>query len=294
MPEIMNHTLHANGFDFGVRVYPADSPDGSVLVWLHGGAFLFGTIDMPESDWVARQLSAAGMTVVSVDYTLGPVEGLPPLPPVAEGEVRRDPAELAAELAAAGPRSPYPTASMQTVEAYRWTRENAYRWGGDPARVSLGGASAGGNLSAGAAVRLRDAGEPLPSALMLIYPVLHGTVPPMDAELAAFLGAIPGGGGLPPEAGRAINEIYFGEGSPTEVYAYPGGHEMRGMPRTLIVTAEHDSLRPSGEAFAADLALGGVDVRLEKESGAQHGYLDKVGDPSAAHTLDLMVRTMAD
>lgn len=294
MPEVTNHTLHAHGFDFGVRVYPANDPDGSVLVWLHGGAFLWGTIDMPESDEVAKQVRAAGTTVVAVDYTLGPVEGLPPLPPREDGETGPDPEQVAAEIAAAGPRSPYPTASLQTVEAHRWARENASRWGGDPKRVSLGGASAGANLSAGAAVRLRDAGDELPDSLLLIYPVLHETVPPMDAELAGFLESLPGGGGLPAEAGRAINEIYFGAVSPTEVYAHPGGHDMRGMPRTLIVTAEHDSLRPSGEAFAADLALGGVDVTLLKEPAAQHGYLNEIGDPTAAHTIGLMIRTMAD
>lgn len=293
MSETTSHTLTANGFDFVVRVYPAADPNGSVLVWLHGGAFLFGTIDMPEADEVAKQVSAAGATVVSVDYTLGPVDGLPPLPPRADGEAGPDPEQVAAELAAAGPRSPYPTASLQTVEAFLWVRENASRWGGDPDRVSLGGASAGANLAAGATVRLRDAAGALPASLLLVYPVLHEEVPAMDAELAGFLASLPGGGGLPPEAGRAINAIYFGTESPTEIYAHPGGHDMRGMPRTLIVTAEHDSLRPSGEAFAADLALGGVDVTLEKEPAAQHGYLNEVGDLSAAHTLELMVGVLS-
>lgn len=293
MTTTTDHTLHAHGFDFGVRVYPAADPNGSVLVWLHGGAFLFGTIDMPEADEVAKQVSAAGTTVVSVDYTLGPVDGLPPLPPREEGQSGPDLEQVAAELAAAGPRSPYPTASLQTVEAYHWARENAARWGGDPERVSIGGASAGANLSAGAAVRLRDAGGSLPASLMLIYPVLHETVPPMDAELSDFLASLPGGGGLPPEAGKELNAIYFGGESPTEIYAHPGGHDMSGMPRTLIVTAEHDSLRPSGEAFAEDLERGGVDVTLVMEKQAQHGYLNEVGDPDAAHTIGLMLETMS-
>ena len=50
-----------------VRVYPATTPNGTGLVWAHGGGFLFGDIDMPESDWVARQLAERGTTVVSVD-----------------------------------------------------------------------------------------------------------------------------------------------------------------------------------------------------------------------------------
>ena len=151
MAEITGHTLTENGFDFGVRVYPAADPNGSVLVWLHGGAFMFGTLDMPEADTVARRLSDAGTTVVSVDYTLSPVDGLPPLPPQEAGAPGPSPEQVAAEIAAAGPRSPYPTASLQTAAAFLWARENAAGWRGDTARVSLGGASAGGNLSAGAA-----------------------------------------------------------------------------------------------------------------------------------------------
>ena len=54
MPAITEHTLRAADFDFRVRVYPADTPNGSVLVWLHGGGFMFGSVDMPEADDVSR------------------------------------------------------------------------------------------------------------------------------------------------------------------------------------------------------------------------------------------------
>ena len=294
MSETTDHPLTANGFDFRVRLYPAAEPNGSTLVWLHGGAFLFGTIEMPEADEIAKRLSAAGTTVVSVDYTLGPVDALPPLPPRRDGEAGPDPEQVAAELAAAGPRSPYPTASLQTVEAFRWATEHASDWGGDAEQVSLGGASAGGNLSAGATVRLRDGGDALPACLVLVYPVLHATLPPMDDELAGFLRGLPGGGGLPPEAGQAINDVYLAGASPMEVYAFPGGHDMRGMPRTLILTAEFDGLRPSAEAFAADLVRGGVDVRVVRERGAAHGDLNEIGDPSAEHTLSLIAGALSD
>ena len=43
MPAIIEHTLHAADFDFRVRVYPGETPNGSVLVWLHGGGFMFGS-----------------------------------------------------------------------------------------------------------------------------------------------------------------------------------------------------------------------------------------------------------
>jgi acetyl esterase/lipase len=56
-----------------VRVHHPDGPALTGLVWAHGGAFFGGDLDMPESDWVARQFAARGITVVAVDYRLAPV-----------------------------------------------------------------------------------------------------------------------------------------------------------------------------------------------------------------------------
>ena len=67
---------------------------------------------------------------------------------------------------------------------------------------------------------------------------------------------------------------------------------MRGMPRTLIVNAERDELRLSGEAFAADLARGGVDVEVIRERGTLHGYLNATGDPATERTLAHMRRVL--
>lgn len=162
MTEFHDVALTGGGFDFRVRVYPAPQPTGAVLNWLHGGAFMFGTLDMPEADQVGRCLSESGTTVVSVDYTLAPLDALAALGPIDGGEGMPapegmpTPEQMRAEMEAAGPRARYPVASLQTVVAFDWAVANAQRWGAAPTRVLLGGASAGGNLAAGAAVRLRD------------------------------------------------------------------------------------------------------------------------------------------
>ncbi|MTE24308.1 alpha/beta hydrolase fold domain-containing protein [Microbacterium sp. ZXX196] len=57
----------------GVRVYPAEHPTGSALVWAHGGGFAAGSVDMPEGDAVARAFAARDVPTVSVDYRLAPV-----------------------------------------------------------------------------------------------------------------------------------------------------------------------------------------------------------------------------
>ena len=53
-----------------IRVYrdATATPSGRALVWVHGGAFIGGNLDMPESNWVARELAARGIPVASVDY----------------------------------------------------------------------------------------------------------------------------------------------------------------------------------------------------------------------------------
>ena len=156
MTDTHDVALEGGGHDFRVRVYPAAEPNGAMLVWLHGGAFMFGTLEMPEADQVGRRLSAAGVTVVSVDYTLAPLDALESLAAPDPDADFPSPEQLRAEAAAAGPRARFPVASLQTVAAFDWAVGNAARYGADAERVALGGASAGANLSAGAAMRLRD------------------------------------------------------------------------------------------------------------------------------------------
>src|SRR5829696_6462595 len=139
-----------------VRIYTptGGGADLPCLVWLHGGAFRMGDLDMPEADWTARQIcERAGAVVVSVDYRL------------CVGGVT------------------YPVPHDDVVAALRWVRDNAVSLGVDADRISLGGASAGGNLAAGATLRLRDDDGWLPAALLLAYTTVHPIVPPLSPRL---------------------------------------------------------------------------------------------------------------
>lgn len=280
--------LREAGFDFRLRIYPADAPDGTALVWLHGGAFMFGTVDMPEADQVGRRLSAQGTTVVSVDYTLAPMDAVTALPPPPPGAPIPSPEQLRAEAEAAGPRARFPVASKQVAAAFAWTIAHADELSVTPHRVALGGASAGGNIAAGSALRLRDAGREQPAGLVLVYPVLHAPLPTADAELVASLEGLPAFLTFPPESTKAINANYLGDAPDVEGYAFPGGHDVSGLPPTLIVNADRDRLRASGQQFAAELALAGVDVWLTRERGAVHGFLNEIGDAASERTLDRM------
>jgi acetyl esterase/lipase len=169
--------------------------------------------------------------------------------------------------------------------AWRWASAGAAL--GVPARCwHLGGASAGGNLAAAAALRARDTGLPAPATLMLVYPVLHDELPAPSEALKRLLQTLPSEARFPPERCRELNLNYVG--SPALLkhpQAFPAHGDLADLPATLIVNAEVDDLRPSGEDFAARLARAGVDVSVFKEPGTWHGYLNDFASPPAARTV---------
>jgi acetyl esterase len=255
--------------DLRVRLYEpaADAERVAGLVWAHGGAFMHGDLDMPEADWVARSLAAAGVVVVSVDYRLAPELDY------------RDPA-----VAQAPGGARFPVASEEVTFAYGWARDAGLGVG--PGRWSLGGASAGGNLAAGASLRLRNAGGAQPRSVVLAYPVAHYELPAPSPELAAKIAALPPERDFPPEAMRAMGANYLGRSDlPISPYAHPGGQDLRGLPPTFVVTSDHDALRSSGEAYCAELAAAGVDVLLVREDSTYHGHLNEPDTAGAARSI---------
>ena len=100
-------------------------------MWLHGGGFVSGGLDMPESDYLGRVLASSGTPVLSVEYRLA-----------------RDGVH-------------FPVPHEDALAGWFWARRNAADLGLDPDLLCLGGAGAGGNLAVGAALYLIDAGKPL-------------------------------------------------------------------------------------------------------------------------------------
>jgi acetyl esterase/lipase len=266
--DISEHSVPGPHGPIPVRVYtpPGAAPTAAPgLVWLHGGAFWGGDLDMREADWTAREVCArAGAVVVSVDYRLA-VDG-----------VR------------------YPVPHDDTVAAVAWVRDNAVHLGVDPARISLGGGSAGGNLTAGAALKLRDRDGWLPASLLLAYPALHPQVPAPSRSLAVALAELPPLFQPPAEEGDPVEENYLGgPASSADGYAFPANAVLGGLCPTLVVNAEYDRLRASGEAFTAALAVAGVDVRQVLVRGLLHGFLNLPAEVEpVSHCLDLMAEVV--
>ncbi|NYD67539.1 alpha/beta hydrolase [Agromyces atrinae] len=256
-----------------VRVYRADdagaggsgaragagSGSGSAgVVWAHGGGFQWGDLDMPEADWVARAFASRGIHVISVDYRL------------------------------ASPSVHYPVPSDDVEAALAWTRAHAASLGIDPDRIVLAGASAGGNLAAGVALRVA-ATAAAPRALFLAYPTLHAVQSAPSESLRALLDANPEADRFGPDAVRTMYEGYLGgpvDGAP--VFAVPGlatADDVRSLPPVLIVTGEADELRVSAEDFARTLGAAGVPVQISLEPGTEHGHLNRPEQPAAARTI---------
>lgn len=251
-----------------VRIYTptAEVPVGApCLVWLHGGGFIGGDLDMHEADWTAREVCAsAGAVVVSVDYRL------------AVGGVC------------------YPVPHDDTVAAITWVRDHAEDLGVDPARIVIGGASAGGNLTAGAALKLRDRDGWVPAALALVYPVLHARVPSPSTVLASTLAELPPVFRTSPGEERPLTVNYLGGPlSSADGYAFAATAVLDGLCPTLVLNAEYDNLRPSGEAFTAALALAGVDVLQVTVRGMLHGFLNLPSEVEPVRRcLDLISETV--
>jgi acetyl esterase/lipase len=301
MPRMIEPYPGADGL---VRVYPADAAAArptAALVWVHGGGFAAGDLDMPEADWVAHTLAARGVTVVSVDYRL------------------------------VGDGCRYPAPSDDVITAWRWTLEHAGELGIDPGRAVLGGASAGGNLVTGSILRIlaRAAGptraiidsaggapapgatpevaqetrapsaklDAVPAGVFLAYPTMLAVQPAPDAALRAMLDADPEADTFGPASVREMYERYLG-GSVDDapLPAVPGlaaASDLVGFPPVLMVNSEVDELRVSGEVFAATLAAAGVPTEVVTEPGTRHGHLNRPDEPAASATIDRVVRWLA-
>jgi len=263
-----------------VRVYPATpganasgGEHGAGLVWAHGGGFVAGDLDMPEADWVARSLAARGVTVVSVDY----------------------------RLASAEQGNHYPAASDDVLAAWRWTLAHAAELDVDPARLVVGGASAGANLVTGAVLRLltesRQAGTALPAGVFLAYPTLLAVQPAPDGALRALLDANPSADRFGPANVEAMYETYLG--GPVDdapLPAVPGraaASDLAGFPPVLMINGEADELRVSGEVFAATLLEAGVPLELVVEPDTEHGHLNRPDEPAASDSIERIVRWIA-
>src|SRR4051812_5676616 len=228
-----------------VRIYQQDGEPTGLVVYFHGGGFCIGSIGLMDN--VARELThATGAVVVSVEYRLAP-------------------------------EHPYPEGLDDCETVTRWAVANVERFGVAPGKVVVAGESAGGNLSAALALRLRDAGDVALAGQVLLYPGVAGGRRDF-ASIDEFDGIILTKGSL-----SVYWEAYSGG---RDIDDDPGAaplnaDSLRGLPPALVILAGGDLLRDEGRAYATRLREEGVDVEEVCCAGQPHGFLN-FGLPAAA------------
>ena len=216
------------------RIYtPFGDDPFPVVLHVHGGGFVAGDLDVVDERARALALDV-GAVVVSVTY-------------------RR------------APEARFPAAHDDVFAALQWTAEEIAGHGGDPDRIGVLGDSAGANLAASAVIRARDAAGPAVRSLVLLYPLVNPVADTASRREFA--------------EGYLIHLAalqWFGAQyvtSPADV-ADPrlalDANPLAGLPPTLVVTTEYDTLRDEGEQFAEALRAAEVDVTGVRLDGLVH------------------------
>ncbi|MDX6642964.1 MAG: acetyl esterase, partial [Solirubrobacteraceae bacterium] len=227
----------------GARLYvPHDGGEsGGLLVYFHGGGFV--VCDLKTHDNTCRFLSReAGTRVLSVDYRLAP-------------------------------EHPFPAGVEDALAAFRFAVEHATELGADPARVAVGGDSAGGNLAAGVARGAAADDGPAPAFQLLFYPWLD-----LSSKRESY---------------RLFGEDFFLTEANLDWYAshYLAeagealdprcspllAEKLDGIAPAYIATAGFDPLRDEGEEYAQRLRAAGVPVALRRHDGLIHGFVNTIG-----------------
>jgi acetyl esterase len=231
------------------RLYRPVGGRTPLVVYLHGGGWTIGSLE--THDRICRRLAeGSGSAVLAIDYRLAP-------------------------------EHPWPASVDDTVSALRWVASGPPELGEALGAVAVAGDSAGGTLAALACLRLREEDPAaLPDLQVLLYANtdLTGAQPSMREKAAGW--------GLDAEAIRFFNSQWVPDRTrwPDPGVSPLHAPHLSGLPKALIVTAEHDPLRDESEAYAHRLRDAGVEAELRREPGLIHNFmmLDEVSPACAA------------
>ena len=196
--------------------------DSATILWLHGGGYCNCSINTHRT-MVSRISRASKARALLIDYRLAP-------------------------------EHPFPAAVEDATAAYRWLLSA----GVDPARLVIGGDSAGGGLTLATLVSLRDAGDPLPGAAICVSPWVDlecvGTSMTTKAEIDPIVDR--------DDALRQA-EAYHVETAPRHPLVSPIHADLSGLPPILVQVGTSETLLDDSTRLAAKAKGDGVDVTLE-------------------------------
>lgn len=222
----------------------------SGLIYFHGGGWVLGGPDT-HGDMCAEMAAGADVVVVLVDYRLAP-------------------------------ENPHPAQLQDSLAVLSWLREHGAEIGMNPAKIIGGGDSAGGQMTAGLSLYLRDRGLKPLCGMVLIYPVLGADVDTPSYrrnanapcltrdEMIFFLESFMGGrGGANWSDPLAVPLL---------------AADLSNLPPAFITVAAYDPLHDDGVNFHARLMSAGVQSNLRREPALAHSYMRArhVSEPAMA------------
>ena len=243
MASVENLRIPGPEGEIPIRIYTPEAEwPRPAMVYFHGGGWV--VCDLDTHDVVCRAIARrAAAVVVAVDYRLAP-------------------------------EHKFPSAVTDAYAATGWVAANAERLGIDPKRISVGGDSAGGNLATVVSLIARDNSGPALALQALVYPVtdLSTFETPSYSEFADNHYLTRG------QMEWFRDNYLTGPEDGSHPHASPLlAGDLRGLPPALIITAECDTLRDEGEAYARRLEDAGVAVTCTRYAGMIHPFFSLSG-----------------
>jgi acetyl esterase/lipase len=216
-------------------IIPQGAPQDSVLLYFHGGGFIFCSLKTHRA-MVARLALAGGTRALSVDYRLAP-------------------------------EHPFPAAPDDCLAAYRWLVQS----GISPQRIVVAGDSAGGNLALVLLLTLRAAGEPLPAAAVCLSPATDLAWTGESMRTKAGVDPIFPQGASSPLA-NSIQSDYVRSEDPRNPFLSPLYGDWHGMPPILLQVGENEILLDDSRRLADKVRAAGGQVAITVWPGLWHVF----------------------
>ncbi|WP_172296441.1 alpha/beta hydrolase [Pseudoruegeria sp. HB172150] len=223
----------ADGQAQAARLYRSGKEFAPILLYVHGGGWVGGSIAL--NDPACRTLVAeSGWNVFSISYRLAP-------------------------------RYPFPAGLNDVQAALGWLAQNANSMGLDGARIAIGGASAGANLSMAAALL-----QPGAFVGMLLYYGVYDR--DFDNESMLRHDTDPG---ITRTRVQEIFQLYAPDAGTDPLVTPLHAKNLSGLPPACLIAAEIDVLRSENEAMAARLREAGINTDFHIEPGVHHGFINR-------------------
>ncbi|MEU7141988.1 alpha/beta hydrolase [Nocardia sp. NPDC046473] len=220
-----------------VLVEPVRAARAGTILYFHGGGFVYGS---PETAMplTANLVTRTGFRAYSVDYRLAP-------------------------------EHPFPAAIDDTLSAYRALLDSGER----PSTIAFAGDSAGGGLTVSTCLAARDAGLPMPAAIVAFSPGLDQTRTGESMDTKAGIDPL-----FTREGMEHTGAMYLAGQDPHQPLLSPAIlADLSGFPPMLLQAGTNEMILDDATRLAARARAAGVDVILDVTADVPHVFQSFAG-----------------